>query len=137
MVPDSLSGSLVARIYRMDQPVCGFPSLHVSTSLLAALILLRERRVIGILSFVFFLLTAVSTLFIKQHVILDVLGGIMMALLIDKAFLRSNGDKLQQGIRAAVFNIRNMTSRPPGGPVVEFNPFERAKKNFDRDGINP
>ena len=80
-LPDTLAGALVAHIYQVDQPVCGFPSLHVSASFLAARIGVRAHKVAGLLLFLFCLLTSVATLLIKQHVLLDVAGGVAIALI--------------------------------------------------------
>jgi pimeloyl-ACP methyl ester carboxylesterase len=113
-VPDSVAGMLVERIYRADRPVCAFPSLHVSTSLLAAVILMREYRLVGLLSLAFFFLTSVSTLFIKQHVFLDALGGVIMALAADWLVLRGRIDTLTRSVRAALLNIRTMKPRSGG-----------------------
>ena len=41
----------------------------------AALILLRERLVLGLCLLAFSILTSLATRFIKQHVIADVVGG--------------------------------------------------------------
>jgi membrane-associated phospholipid phosphatase len=75
----SLSEKLVAAMYTTDRPVCGFPSLHVSTSLLAAMIVYRQSRPLGALFHLMFVLTALGILFVKQHVLMDILGGVAMA----------------------------------------------------------
>lgn len=91
--PHSEAGRLLARIWAMDRPVCGCPSLHVSASVLAATIVIRERRTAGVVLLAASLLTSVSTLFVKQHVILDVAGGVAMALIVDAVILRGRGSK--------------------------------------------
>ncbi len=78
-VAATLSEKLVAAMYTTDRPVCGFPSLHVSTSLLAAMIMYRQSRRLGVIFYFMFALTAVGILFVKQHVLMDVLGGVAMA----------------------------------------------------------
>ena len=78
-VPDTFAGGLVSFTYSTDRPVCGFPSLHVSMSLLTALIVLRERRFVGAVAMVFCALTSVAVLFVKQHVVADVAGGLAIA----------------------------------------------------------
>ena len=78
-LPDTLAGRLVATTYAADRPVCGFPSLHVSMSFLTALIVVRERRLVGVVAMVFCALTSVAVLFVKQHVVADVLGGLAIA----------------------------------------------------------
>jgi hypothetical protein len=63
-IPDSFAGNLLAVIYASDRPVCGFPS------------------------------TSVATLFVRQHVLADVIGGVLLALVVDAGINRS----LTQGI---------------------------------------
>jgi membrane-associated phospholipid phosphatase len=82
-IPPSLSGSLVAAMFAADRPVCGFPSLHVSASVLTVAILFRVRRRVGLIALPLAVATSVSTLFIKQHVILDVVGGVALALVVN------------------------------------------------------
>jgi len=79
LVAKSLSEKLVAAMYTTDRPVCGFPSLHVSTSLLAAMIMHRQSRWLGAIFYLLFVLTAVGILFAKQHVLMDILGGVAIA----------------------------------------------------------
>lgn len=81
---DSLATKLVAFVYRTDRPVCGFPSLHMSTAVLATAILFRRSRAVGWVFLPFALLTSMSILYVKQHVVLDFLGGIILALVVDR-----------------------------------------------------
>jgi len=81
---DTLATKLVAFVYRTDQPVCGFPSLHVSTAVLANAILFRRSGAVGWVFFPFALLTSLSVLFVKQHVVMDFIGGLVLAVLLDR-----------------------------------------------------
>jgi len=119
-VPDTLAGHLLQRLYRMDRPVCGFPSLHVSASWLAALILFRESRGLGLCFLAFSILTSAATLFIKQHVIADAAGGMAMALIMDGLFLRDGIGGLHRSVLAGRLFIRNLASLPPGGEGKRF-----------------
>jgi membrane-associated phospholipid phosphatase len=85
-IPDTVAGSLVARVYASDRPVCGFPSLHVSASLVAAFIGYRARAWVGVLLIGVGAVTAVSTLAIKQHGVIDVVGGAILAIVLYRAF---------------------------------------------------
>ena len=80
---DSLVKKLVALVYRGDRPVCCFPSLHVSTAFLGSAILFRRSTAVGWLFFPLAFLTALSVLYVKQHVIADFLGGFALALFLD------------------------------------------------------
>lgn len=84
----SLSDTLVAAIYAADKPSCAFPSLHVSSVALSALVLRRGSRWYGGLLWPCVGLVAASTLFIKQHVLLDVLGGLAVAVGVEWATSR-------------------------------------------------
>ena len=86
-IPQTLSEQMVAKIYATDRPVCGFPSLHVSTAILAALVLWRQRKLYGLLFMVPALLTSASTLFVKQHVVFDVAGGVLLASTVDRTIV--------------------------------------------------
>lgn len=121
-VPGSFSGRLVSCVYQMDRPLCGFPSLHVSASLLATLAVFRNNRTQGVLFLVLFILTSAATLFIKQHVVLDAAGGIAMALLMDFIFLRDKKPSLRSLFRAVHFLLA--TSGKPGKKV----PSDRVRR---------
>lgn len=84
----SLSDALVGAIYAADKPSCAFPSLHVSSVTLSARVLQRESRRYGGLLWPCVALVALSTLFIKQHVLLDVLGGLAVAAGVEWATFR-------------------------------------------------
>ncbi len=79
---DSFSARWVAEIYRSDRPVCGFPSLHVSATVLATLLLWRARVRFAWIYALAAVSVALSTLFVKQHVLADVAGGAALAWLV-------------------------------------------------------
>lgn len=58
-----------------------FPSLHVALSILAALILSKHAARLRVVSFAVTLLTIISTLTLKQHYFLDILGGVFTAII--------------------------------------------------------
>jgi len=62
-------------IYSLDNPHNLFPSSHISISVLNALIM--NNKWVYLWAFLIIL----STLFVKQHYILDVLGGILVAII--------------------------------------------------------
>ncbi|MCG7381741.1 phosphatase PAP2 family protein [Paenibacillus sp. ACRRY] len=68
---------LISLVYKTDQPYNCFPSIHVLTSYL----MLRGSRVFNryawALVTVISILIILSTVFVKQHVVLDILGGIV------------------------------------------------------------
>ena len=67
-------------LYDADPPYNCFPSLHVAHSFVSALTCYRVHRKLGITAVLCAALVAISTLFAKQHYILDVVAGILLAL---------------------------------------------------------
>ena len=65
--------------YASDKPLNAFPSLHVGMSTLATLFVYRKRKKLGLAVLPVTVLIILSTVFIKQHVLLDVAGGLVLA----------------------------------------------------------
>lgn len=76
------------QIYDSDVQYNCFPSLHVAQCFLAAFACHRVHRGVGIAAGVWASFVALSTLFTKQHYVLDVLGGMVLAYVAYRAFLR-------------------------------------------------
>ncbi|HEX7706359.1 MAG TPA: phosphatase PAP2 family protein [Thermoanaerobaculia bacterium] len=66
-------------LYGADPPYNCFPSLHVAHSFVSALACTRVHRRLGIIASVFAALVAASTLFTRQHYVVDVVGGVVLA----------------------------------------------------------
>ena len=66
-------------LYGADPPFNCFPSLHVAHSFVSALTCYRVHRRLGQVATAAASLVAVSTLFTKQHYVLDVIAGAAMA----------------------------------------------------------
>lgn len=71
-------------IYSLDEPNNLFPSLHCFASWICfrgIFFYPKERRhkVYMAISFVFSLLVFASTVFVKQHVVVDIIGGVLLA----------------------------------------------------------
>ena len=75
-------------LYGMDPPYNCFPSLHVAHSFVSALTCLRVHRGVGIAAIVSASLVGLSTLFTKQHYVLDVIAGVLMAVAAYAIFVR-------------------------------------------------
>jgi membrane-associated phospholipid phosphatase len=73
---------LVGVLYSLDPPCNLFPSLHVSIALLAAFSAWRARRLYGAGVYVGVSLVAGAVCAVKQHFLLDVVGGIALAALV-------------------------------------------------------
>lgn len=82
--PDLVSGEGFAvwglrALYSADPPYNCFPSLHVAHSLVSALAVSRVHRRLGMIALLCATLVALSTLFTKQHYVLDVVAGAALA----------------------------------------------------------
>lgn len=80
----SITGSdffskLLLMTYGVDNPYNGFPSLHVIVTVIVVIAMFRskKKRIYKVASLVFGILILLSTLFVKQHVLLDVFSGII------------------------------------------------------------
>jgi len=79
--PDVLGNDLFSRMLRItyenDMPYNGFPSLHILTTTITLIAILSSKCNKGykVFSTVLCVLIFLSTLFVKQHTLLDVVGG--------------------------------------------------------------
>ncbi len=75
-------------LYSADPPYNCFPSLHVAHSFVSALTCYRTHRAVGIAASLCATLVAASTLYSKQHYLLDVVAGVFLAWVAYIVFLR-------------------------------------------------
>ena len=75
-------------LYRFDRPYNCFPSLHVAYAFLAALTCYRIHGGLGIIALIYASLIGISTLYTRQHYLLDVIAGALAAYLAYLLFLR-------------------------------------------------
>lgn len=98
-------------LYWADPPTNCFPSLHVAHSFVSALACYPVHRRVGIVATGCALLVALSTLYAKQHYILDVVAGILLAsvayLLFLRGFPRERVPELDRRV-APVFAVGTM-----------------------------
>lgn len=76
-------------LYSADPPYNCFPSIHVAHSFVSALACYAVNRRVGIFATVCASLVALSTLYTKQHYVLDVVAGVFLAVTAWAVFLRS------------------------------------------------
>lgn len=76
--------------YDLDPPLNCFPSLHVAWAFVSALTCYRVHRGVGIAAQVWAALIGVSTLYTKQHYVVDVIAGMAMAYFAYAIFLRGH-----------------------------------------------
>lgn len=90
LVVASVFDKLLAALYAADRPTNLFPSLHVSLSFLFALAVGHAKPRWRGWMITWATLIAVSTLFTRQHYLIDVLGGILVAWVAWGIFLKSS-----------------------------------------------
>ncbi len=81
---DNVFTDLVKMLYLVDTPTNVFPSLHVFNSLAACIAIakserLRKHPVICTGAYILAGLIILSTMFLKQHSVIDVIGAVFMA----------------------------------------------------------
>jgi len=69
----------MANYYRSDPPLNCFPSLHAENSTITAYYLSREFPKYKLVFWGIAFLVILSTLFVRQHVIADEIGGFLVA----------------------------------------------------------
>lgn len=69
---------LLVYIYKNDHDTNGFPSAHVFITLICAYYLSVAHFTYSIQSWIFAVLIVLSTIFTKQHYVVDIIGGIVV-----------------------------------------------------------
>jgi membrane-associated phospholipid phosphatase len=78
----------VSLLYRLDPPYNLFPSLHLSIASIAALSAWKASRAYGVAAFAGVVSIGVSICTVKQHFVLDGVGGLALAALVHAVVLR-------------------------------------------------
>ena len=80
---------MIRDVYASDHPYNDFPSLHTSLSTILAIHWWRVGKRIGIPVAVWVALIVMSTVFVKQHYVADVIGGLLLAFGASWVFLKT------------------------------------------------
>lgn len=80
--PDGIASWLLAFIRSAEHPHNLLPSVHVTMSMLSALACTHYKRIYGIIVLPLAVLIAISTIFVKQHYVLDIVAGAVLAFVI-------------------------------------------------------
>ena len=80
---DTILGKMVASLYKTDTPTNVFPSIHVYNSIAVHVALvkctaLKNHKPVKNASLILCILICMSTVFLKQHSLYDVAGGIIL-----------------------------------------------------------
>ena len=80
---DTILGKMVASLYKTDTPTNVFPSIHVYNSIAVHVALvkctaLKNHKSVKNASLILCILICMSTVFLKQHSLYDVAGGIIL-----------------------------------------------------------
>jgi membrane-associated phospholipid phosphatase len=76
--PD-VSAAFLASVQHIDPPGNVFPSLHVAHTTMLALLLIKDRPRLGLVTLAMATALALSTMTTKQHFIADVISGYLLA----------------------------------------------------------
>ena len=90
VIGGDFSAWLLRAIYSSDIRYNCLPSLHVGQATLAALVCFHVHRGVGAVAGVWACLLAMSTLYTKQHYVLDVIAGALLAYVAYGVFVRSH-----------------------------------------------
>ncbi len=89
LVVNDFSTWALSLVYKNDKPWNCFPSSHCAMAMMAALVLLEINWSFGIWGLTVALSIGVSTLFTKQHFILDVITGFSLSILVYYLYFKS------------------------------------------------
>ena len=87
LIGDDVFTQMLREVYASDNAYNCFPSLHTSLSTILGLHWLRVDKRIGMPIALWVALIVLSTMFVKQHYIADVVGGLTLAYAVSWFFL--------------------------------------------------
>ncbi len=79
-LPKDFLGQVMARYYEVDPPLNCFPSLHAALSTITAYYLSKEKPRFEPAFWGIAFMVMLSTLFVRQHVIVDEIAGFLLAI---------------------------------------------------------
>ncbi len=80
-VADNIFLKMVATLYAIAKPYNLFPSMHVSLSTLATIACFRYNKRLGYFLIFWLVMIILSTLFVKQHYMVDLMAALVLAFL--------------------------------------------------------
>ena len=97
---DDLLTGMIRDVYASDQPFNDFPSLHASLSTLVAVHWLRVSGRIGVPVAIWAALIVLSTVFVKQHYVADMVAGTGLAYAVSRFMLAHVAARPASAVRA-------------------------------------
>ncbi len=104
--------SIMGFIYNADTNTNVFPSIHVFNSVAAFIIIcksesLKGKKLLKVSAAILSILIILSTMFLKQHSVLDVIGGIALSGIMYVGVYAVNWEKIFTKDVATVDNVKN------------------------------
>ncbi len=103
VIGNDIFSIMVKQIYAMDNPYNCFPSIHVFATVYGCLVVRRSyfknNKFFAGALYISGVLIILSTLFVKQHVVLDAVGGSALAYLMYMLYYKSEGERFRLWIK--------------------------------------
>ena len=108
---DNIFTRLTAIVYRFDTSTNVFPSIHVNNSICACTAMLssdkiRDKKGIRFFISFFALLIILSTMFLKQHSVVDVTAGILTGVVSCEIFFGTRLREFMNRVHCILFDIK-------------------------------
>ncbi|WP_426348449.1 phosphatase PAP2 family protein [Alloiococcus sp. CFN-8] len=103
VIGNDIFAIMVRQIYAIDNPYNCFPSIHVFATVYGCLVISKSyfnsNKLFKITMYITGILIILSTLFVKQHVILDAVGGSALAYLAYVLYYKREGERVRIWIK--------------------------------------
>jgi len=87
VIGNGLFLGIVRWVYSIAKPYNLFPSLHISLSTMSALVCLKHNKIAGYTLIILLFFISLSTLFVKQHYLVDIIFAMILAFIAYYLFL--------------------------------------------------
>lgn len=103
VIGNDIFAVMVKQIYAIDNPYNCFPSIHVFTTVYGCFVIgkscFKNNKVFTGAVYISGILIILSTLFVKQHVVLDAVGGSALAYLVYLLYYKREGERFRLWIK--------------------------------------
>lgn len=109
LIGDGYSLWLLRKIYNADNGYNCFPSMHVANAYLASFFSFKFNKPYGSVVYIIAFLITISTLFIKQHYIVDLIAGILLAYFVYRfSYYRFSSERVKSELKKLREVIENV-----------------------------